>query len=164
MAIQWGEAVAAITIRGTWTTTAPAPAIWAVVVDLGSWPAWWPAIQEARLLGGDADAPDAAELVFDTPSPLRPLVVTLTIEEREAPRRLRVAVTDGPMRGHGTVRIDGDEAGSRTTYDIELRVRSLLFKPLEPILAGASRSSGRERLRRAGADLADLAGGELLAG
>lgn len=160
---RWGGVVAAITIHGAWTTTAPVASIWAVVVDLGSWPAWWPAIQEARLLGDAAHAPDAAELVFDTPSPLRPLVVTLTIEERDAPQLLRVAVTDGPLRGHGTVRIDTDERGSRTSYDIELRVRSLLFKPLEPILAGASRSSGRARLRRAGADLAELAGGALLA-
>jgi hypothetical protein len=153
--------VAAITIRGVWTTTAPPASIWAVVVDLGSWSAWWPAIQEARLLDGDTATADAAELVFDTPSPLRPLVVTLGIEERRAPDLLRVAVVDGPLRGHGTVQIVGDELGSRTSYDIELRVRSLLFKPLEPVLAGATRSSGRARLRQAGADLAALAGGEL---
>jgi hypothetical protein len=154
--------VAAITIRGEWTTTATPASIFAVVVDLGRWPAWWPAIQRARLLDGDEDAPDAAELIFDTPSALRPLVVTLTVVEREAPRLLRVAVTDGPLRGHGIVEVGDDDRGSRTTYDIELRVRSVLFKPLEPILAGASRSSGRARLRRAGADLAALAGGELL--
>ncbi len=155
--------MAAITIRGAWTTTAPAAAIYAVVVDLGDWPAWWPAIRAARLVGGGTTAHDAVELVFDTPRPLRPLVVTLTVMEREVPRLLRVEITDGPLRGHGTVRIADDDRGSRTTYDIELRVRSPLFKPLEPVLAGASRSSGRERLRRAGADLAELAGGDLIA-
>jgi hypothetical protein len=154
--------VAAISITGTWRTTPGPEALWVVVNDLTTWPAWWPAISRADPIDGDTGALHGAQLTFDTRPPLRPLVVTLTVIERDPPHRLVVAVTDGPLSGNGTVSISDDPAGSATHYDVQLRVRSLLFKPLEPILSSATRSGGKARLGRAGDDLARLAGGELV--
>lgn len=156
------QAVGAITIRGRWRTTADPEELWTVVNDLATWPAWWPAIRSAERLEGAPGAPDAARLTFDTRPPLRPLVVTLTVVDRVAPDRLAVEVSDGPLSGNGTVSISADPEGSAAAYDVGLRVRSLLFKPLEPILSSATRSQGRARLGRAGDDLARLAGGVLV--
>ncbi len=156
------DEVGAITITGTWRTTPGPDALWSVVNDLTTWSQWWPAISDAQALGGHGDDLGGARLTFDTRPPLRPLVVTLTVLEREAPHRLVVAVTDGPLSGDGTVTISDDPAGSATHYGIRLRVRSLLFKPIEPILSSATRSKGKARLARAGDDLARLAGGELV--
>jgi hypothetical protein len=157
-----GDEVGAITIAGTWRTTAGVQELWAVVDDLTTWSDWWPAISRAEPLVTGDGAVGGARLVFDTRPPLRPLIVTLTVVEREPPHRLVVEITDGPLSGHGTVTVTEDPAGSATDYDVSLRVRSLLFKPLEPILSSATRSGGKARLARAGDDLAALAGGELV--
>jgi hypothetical protein len=154
--------VGAITIAGTWRTTPTQQELWTVVNDLTTWPAWWPAISHAEPLDGQTGTLGGARLTFDTRPPLRPLIVTLTVVEREPPHLLVVAVTDGPLSGNGTVTITDDPAGSAASYDVRLRVRSLLFKPIEPILASATRSGGKARLARAGDDLAKLAGGNLV--
>lgn len=156
------DEVGAITIAGTWRTTAGTRELWSVVDDLTTWPDWWPAISRAEPLDGHDGAFGGARLVFDTRPPLRPLVVTLDVVERQPPHRLVVEVSDGPLSGHGTLTVVDDPAGSATRYDVELRVRSLLFKPLEPILSSATRSGGKARLALAGEHLAGLAGGELV--
>lgn len=155
------EALGAIRIAGTWRVTPPPSKLWEVVTDLTTWPEWWPAISGAEPIGGEPGAAAAARLTFETHPPLRPLVITLDVVERDPPNRLVVEVTDGPLKGHGTVTIADDPAGSAARYDVELRIRSMLFKPLERVLASATRSGGKARLTRAGDDLARLAGGEL---
>ncbi|MCC5950061.1 MAG: SRPBCC family protein [Nitriliruptoraceae bacterium] len=141
--------------------TASTTQAWAALLDLESWAAWWPAISDATLVD-DPGGRTAAALRFDTPRPIPPLVVTLTVVDERVEERLDIAITDGPMRGRGVVTMQAQDAGCRLHYDIELRVRSLLFKPLEPVLGQATRRAGRERLARAGADLATLAGGQLV--
>lgn len=154
----------AIEIRGCWRSTAPVHDVWEVLVDLETWPEWWPAITHVETVSPSANAIAAARLTFSTRPPLRPLVTTLEVVERTEPTRLDVVVTDGPLGGQGIFTIDPDPEGSRSCYDVSLSVRSLLFKPLEPILRGGTRASGKARLERAGEDLARLAGGEPLPG
>jgi hypothetical protein len=152
--------VGAIDLAGTWRTTAPVEDLWAVIVDLGTWPRWWPAIRDVELLGGAPGEPDAARFTFDTPRPLRPLVVTLDVVERRAPHHLAVRAVDGPMRGDGTLAVDAEDGGSAARFDLSLAVTSRLFRPVEVVLSGATRGRGSERLAKAGDDLAALAGGE----
>ena len=152
----------AIEIRGCWRSTAAVEDVWEVLTDLSTWPQWWPAINHVEAVDASTDRHEAARLTFDTRPPLRPLVTTLRIVDRTAPSRLEVVIDDGPLGGYGTFTIDPDPEGSAARYDVSLSVRSLLFRPIEPILRGATRSSGRARLVRAGADLARLAGGEPL--
>jgi hypothetical protein len=154
--------VGAITIAGTWRTTAPTADVWDVIVDLRTWPQWWPAIRDVQPVAGDDHAPDVARLTFDTPSPLRPMVVELSITERQVGERLVVRATDGPLTGDGTIGVAGFDGGTATRYDLSLRVRSLLLRPVEGVLRRAATNGGRARLRRAGDDLASLAGGEPL--
>jgi hypothetical protein len=134
--------------------------VWGVIVDLGTWPQWWPAIRDVELLGGEPGAPDAARFVFDTPSPLRPLVIGMAVTERGEPELLSVRAVDGPLVGHGVLEVSEEAGGSAARFDVRLRVRSLLLRPVETVLKGATRSAGVDRLRRAGDDLARLAGGE----
>ena len=152
----------AIRISGTWRTTAPPADVYAVVADLTTWPQWWPAIRSVEPLAGDVGAPDAARFTFDTPSPLRPLVVGIAVTDRVAGTRLDVAATDGPVDGEGRLTISAADGATGTSFALRLRFRSLLLKPVEAVLASATRSSGKQRLARAGDDLAALAGGEPL--
>jgi hypothetical protein len=155
--------VGAIEIQGCWRNTAGVEDVWAVLTDLTTWPEWWPAISEVEIVEPSGDALAAARLTFSTRAPLRPLVTTLQVMDQQRPSRLDIAIADGPLGGRGTFTIADDPEGSRSCYDVSLAVRSLLFRPLEPILRSGTRSSGRARLERAGEDLARLAGGEPLA-
>ena len=149
----------AIELSATWRSTATPAATYAVVVDLATWPQWWPAIQHVEPLAGDPSAPDVARLTFDTPAPLRPLHLEVTVTERTSPSLLLVEVSDGPIRGDGRIDIVADDDGSATSFEVTLEVRSRWLKPVELVLASATRGAGRERLARAGDDLARLAGG-----
>lgn len=149
----------AIELAATWRSTAPPSAVHAVVADLRTWPAWWPAIRAVEPLAGDPAAPDVARLTIDTPTGLRPLRLEVTVTRRTSPSLLVVEVTDGPIRGQGHLTITAEPGGSATRSEISLEVRSRWLRPVELVLASATRGSGRERLARAGDDLARLAGG-----
>lgn len=152
----------ALRIDGTWRTTAGVEAVWAVLIDLPSWPAWWPAIREVELVAGTPDAPEAARMTFDTPSPLRPLSVRTTITDLAAPTRLVAASHDGPIGGDARFELIETDEATAVHFDLHLQVRSRLLRPIEHILARASSGAGKQRLGRAGDDLAALAGGEPL--
>jgi hypothetical protein len=152
--------VGEIRIEGTWRTTAPQRDVFDVLADLGTWPRWWPAIRAVDLLDGDGPG-SAARLTFDTPAPLRPLLVEVEVTT-EAPHLLTLAPRRGPVAGSGRIAVTDTQRGSDTDYELRLSFRSLLLKPVETLLAGAARGAGRERLRRAGDDLAAMAGGEPL--
>jgi uncharacterized protein YndB with AHSA1/START domain len=154
--------VGAISIAGTWRTTAAPADVWDVIVDLRTWPRWWPAIRHVEPVQGEEHAPDVARFTFDTPSPLRPVVVELSVTDRSDHERLVVTATDGPLIGAGTIDLSAIDDGTATSFDLSLRVRSLLLRPVEHVLGRAASNGGRERLRRAGDDLATLAGGEPL--
>lgn len=151
----------AIDIAGCWPTDVPAEGIWSVVTDLSTWGEWWPAISHVETLPPPSGTLVAARLTFSTRPPLRPFTSTVQVTGLQAPHRLEVELADGPLRGSGVFTVGQDTAGSTACYDVALSVRSLLFRPLEPILRNATRSSGQARLQRAGADLAALAGGSL---
>jgi hypothetical protein len=149
-----------IELAGLWRTTAPADDVWAIVVDLSTWSHWWPAIHDVDLVEGAPSAPQAARLTFGTPRPLPPLHVRLEVRELDAPTWLVVEAVDSPIVGGGRLEVLEDPAGSATSFEVSLHVRSRLLRPVERVLASASHSSGKERLRQAGDDLARLAGGE----
>jgi uncharacterized protein YndB with AHSA1/START domain len=150
----------AIELSGTWRTTAPTQDVWAVIVDLTTWPRWWPAIDEVELRGGGATAPEAAELTFGTPSPLPSLRIDLRVRELEPTTLLVVEAVESPIVGLGRIELTSDDDGSATRFELALNVRSRLMRPIERLLAGAAHGGGRDRLRQAGDDLAHLAGGE----
>jgi uncharacterized protein YndB with AHSA1/START domain len=152
--------VGAIELTGIWRATAAPAEVWDVVVDLSSWPRWWPAIEGAERTAGSEAEPEAALLVFGTPAPLRPLRIELVVRDLEPGRLLRVEAVDSPIVGDGTLVVTEDDDGTATSFDLALEVRSRLFRPVERLLANAARGSGRDRLRQAGDDLAELAGGE----
>lgn len=153
----------AIRIDGTWRTTAPTQAVWEVLADLETWPQWWPAIRRAEPLGASAAgsiAPSRARLELDAPSGLRPFTIELAVATQAERHHLGIEAVDGPLRGTGALQVDEEAEGSAARFDLRLRVRSLLFKPVELVLARAASNAGADRLRRAGDDLARLAGGE----
>jgi hypothetical protein len=152
--------VGTIDLAGIWRTTAPPDDVWAVIVDLTTWSQWWPAIKHVDLEAGTSSAPERARLTFDTPRPLPPLHVRLDVRDLDAPDWMMVEAVDSPIVGNGRLELREEAGGSATRFEVSLHVRSRFLRPVERVLAGATRSSGKERLRQAGDDLARLAGGE----
>jgi hypothetical protein len=152
--------VGSIELSGIWRANAPAQDVWAVVVDLSTWSHWWPAIHDVDLQEGPPTAPRAARLTFGTPRPLPPLHVRLEVRELDAPSWLVVEAVDSPIVGGGRLQVYEEPTGTATSFEVTLHVRSRWLRPVERVLAGATHGSGKERLRRAGDDLARLAGGE----
>ncbi|MFA9444155.1 SRPBCC family protein [Egicoccus sp. AB-alg6-2] len=148
--------MAAIDLNGTWRTTAAPADVWAVVVDLTTWPRWWPAIDDVEVLAGSASAPEAARFTFGTP--VRPLRVDMAVTSSRPGERLDVVTVGGPVRGTGRLELEKEASGTAVRFAMRMDVRSRLFKPVERVLAGAARND--DRLRQAGDDLARLAGGE----
>ena len=149
--------MAAIDFNGIWRTTASRDDVWRVVADLSTWPQWWPAIDDVEVLAGAPTAPEAARFTFGTP--VRPLRIEMAVQAATPGERLDVVTVDGPLRATGRLDLADEPDFTTVTFALRMDFRSLLFKPVERILASAARSDS-DRLRQAGDDLARLAGGE----
>jgi uncharacterized membrane protein len=146
--------VGAITVAGIWRTTAPREDVYAVLADLDTWPRWWPAIRDVEVLGEDA-----ARLTFGTPAPLRPLVVEVDVDATPH-ERLSLTPREGPVAGSGALVVREEDDATAVDYELQLAFRSRLLRPLERVMANATKDAGAARLRKAGDELAALAGGE----
>lgn len=149
-------------IDGTWRSDAYIDDVWAVLVDLTNWPRWWPAIRAVELTAGNTAEPEAARITFDTPAPLRPLVLDMTVTDLAAPYHLAAASDRGSIGGSATFELEEDEVATAVRFDVSLEVRSTLLRPIELVLSRADSEAGRRRLAQAGDDLAELAGGQPL--
>lgn len=93
--------------RDVWFIAAPAPSVFHAVVDLASYPQWWPDVRSVRQIDEDT-----AELVCRATLPYR-LVVRMRGAEQNAPAgRLRVHLT-GDLEGSLAALVIGQPAGTR---------------------------------------------------
>ncbi|HVW39804.1 MAG TPA: SRPBCC family protein [Amycolatopsis sp.] len=115
--------------RDTWVIPAPVPAVFRAVVDLATYPQWWPDVRSVTRLDDDT-----AEIVCQASLPYRLVIRMRRTEENEPAGRLAVDL-DGDLRGSLAARVRVHVSG--TTLDIHQDV--VASKPLLRSLAPLAR-------------------------
>lgn len=148
-------------VSGRWRMTASPADVWDVLVDLTAWPRWWPAVDQVEVVeAGTGRIPERVALVFDPPAPLRSLRIPVRVAQVDPPWRLAVEADGSGFAGDAALEVRTDPDGATVVpYRFAFRTTRPWLKPVDAILATAMRGAGDQRLERAGADLAALAGG-----
>ncbi|GAA5116194.1 SRPBCC family protein [Haloechinothrix salitolerans] len=135
--------------RNVWTVRAQMEAVFAALVDVDGYPAWWPDVREVRRRDGDS-----GDLVVRAVLPVALRLRLKRAEEDPAAGTMRVAIS-GDLEGYCAARVD--EHGDRTVVwieqDVMLGKRALM--PFEPLLRPVLRANhaammwrGQRGLRR----------------
>ncbi|MER7579265.1 SRPBCC family protein [Kitasatospora sp. NPDC097691] len=157
--------------RGEWRLAAPAPAVFAALEDVRSYPLWWPEVREVRPAGEDS-----GEVVVRALLPYR-LVIGLETRRRDPAAGVLEAVMRGDLVGWSrfTVRAvgagpdgagGGDSAGgggSRVLFEEDSRPGKALLRrlalPLHPVFRANHAVMMRRGRRGLAAYLASGPGG-----
>ena len=128
--------------RDTWVIPAPVPAVFRAVVDLASYPQWWPDVRSVSRLDDDT-----AEIVCQASLPYRLVVRMHRTEENESAGRLAVDL-DGDLRGLLAARVRVHAHG--TTLDIQQDVVATkpLLRSLSPVARPLFRVNHALMMRR----------------
>ena len=129
--------------RSEWSLDVPARAVFDAVVDLMSYPAWWPDVRSVR----EVD-PETAELVCRSVLPFA-LVVRMRREvQDEAAGTLRVAIS-GDLRGSlGATIAEHDGPGVRLRIDQDVEVTKSALRLLTPLCRPLFRANHAAMMRR----------------
>ncbi|PRX46741.1 polyketide cyclase/dehydrase/lipid transport protein [Prauserella shujinwangii] len=128
--------------RTSWLIGAPARAVFATLVDLGTYPDWWPDVRSVSRVDDDA-----AEVTCRSMLPITLTLCLRRMEQDEPAGRLGVALT-GDLEGSlsGVVR----ERDGGTRLDITQRVvaRKPLLRALSPVAHPVFRANHAVMMRR----------------
>ncbi|EHR51714.1 Polyketide cyclase / dehydrase and lipid transport [Saccharomonospora marina XMU15] len=130
--------VTSYVFRATWTISASPDAVFAAVVDVASYPRWWPDVRSVRPCddsGGTGGDTDTALLICRSTLPLPITVRMRRVEQNRPEGRVAVALTgdlEGVLTGlvvadNGTRLEITQRVVARTTV---LRSLSLVARPL----------------------------------
>lgn len=121
--------------RNVWTVRARADAVFAALVDVETYPAWWPDVRAIQRQDGDS-----GDLVVRSVLPVGLRLQLKRAEEDPATGTMRVAIS-GDLEGNcgAQVEDDGDRTVVRIEQDVVLCKRSLL--PFEPVLRPVLRAN-----------------------
>lgn len=117
--------------RTTWTISAPPGVVFAAVVDVGSYPRWWPDVRSVLpdSDGDTAETADTARLVCRSTLPLPIRVRMRRVEEDRPEGRVAVALS-GDLEGTLTGLVLADEAGTRLEINQRVVARARLLRSL----------------------------------
>ncbi|HJQ48086.1 MAG TPA: SRPBCC family protein, partial [Amycolatopsis sp.] len=113
--------------RDTWVIPAPMPAVFRAVVDLASYPQWWPDVRSVTQLDDDT-----AEIVCQATLPYRLVVRMRRAEENERVGRLAVDL-DGDLRGSLVARVTVHLTGTTLDIDQDVVATKPLLRSLAPV-------------------------------
>ncbi|MPY77769.1 MAG: polyketide cyclase [Actinophytocola sp.] len=135
--------------RNVWTVRARADRVFAALVDVEGYPAWWPDVRAVRRIDGDS-----GDVLVRAVLPVALWLRLKRADEDPVAGRMRVAIS-GDLEGYSRAHLtqDGDVTVVRIDQDVELCKRSLLpFESLlRPVLRanhGAMMWRGQRGLRR----------------
>ncbi|MER7751677.1 SRPBCC family protein [Kitasatospora sp. NPDC097643] len=117
--------------RGVWRLGAPAPAVYAALEDVRSYPLWWPEVLEVRPTGEES-----GDVVVRALLPYR-LVIGLQARRRDPAAGVLEVAMRGDLTGWSRFTVAADGAGSRVLFEEDTRPgRPLLRRlalPLHPL-------------------------------
>ncbi|GAA3018011.1 SRPBCC family protein [Streptomyces lactacystinicus] len=152
--------------RGVWRLAAPAPAVYAALEDVRSYPLWWPEIREVRPTGEDR-----GDVVVRALLPYR-LVIGLVASRRDPDAGVLEVTMRGDLTGWTRFTVTPDatggsvgagsagSAGSRVLFEEDTRPGKPLLRRLALPLHPLFRANHAVMMRRGRRGLAaHLAGG-----
>ncbi|MGW7586028.1 SRPBCC family protein [Kitasatospora sp. NPDC054768] len=149
--------------RGVWRLAAPAPAVYAALEDVRSYPLWWPEIREVRPTGEDR-----GDVVVRALLPYR-LVIGLVASRRDPAAGVLEVIMRGDLTGWTRFTVTPDStggtgsqgsAGSRVLFEEDTRPGKPLLRRLALPLHPLFRANHAVMMRRGRRGLAaHLAGG-----
>ncbi|MFC4003094.1 SRPBCC family protein [Prauserella oleivorans] len=128
--------------RTEWTLPAPAPRVFATVVDLATYPKWWPDVRSVRQVDDDT-----AELVCRATLPFALRLRMTRIEEDEHGGRLGVRLS-GDLEGSLTGLLRPAGSGTRLRISQHVEVRRPLLRSLSPLAHPVFRINHAVMMRR----------------
>lgn len=117
----------------TWRFNAPIEQVWEIIRDYERWPAWWPAVTEARCVarGDAAGVGETVEFVFRTRLPYR-LRFRMTTTNVNPPLELDGRAA-GELEGTGRWRLRADGATTEVRYLWDVRTTRWWMNLLAPL-------------------------------
>ncbi|MEU4114305.1 SRPBCC family protein [Kitasatospora sp. NPDC028055] len=148
--------------RGVWRLAAPAPAVYAALEDVRSYPLWWPEVREARETGAGSGS---GEVVVRGLLPYR-LVIGLEARRRDPAAGVLEAAMRGDLVGWSRFTVTADGPGGtrcRVLFEEDARAAKALLRRLALPLHPLFRANHAVMMHRGGRGLAayltGLAGG-----
>ena len=137
-----------------WRLEAPIERVWDALVDVETWPQWWPHVRSVQTLhrGATSDLGTVRRLRW---SSRLPYGFTLEVEttEMRTPHRL-VGRATGDMAGTGLWELARDGAGTRVRYTWELALHTRWMRLCAPFMAPVFRWNHEGVMRSGGGGLA----------
>jgi len=128
--------------RNEWRVAARAERVFAALIDIESYPAWWRDVRDVRRIDGDS-----GDVLVRAVLPVALRLRLKRADEDPATGWMRVAMS-GDLEGYCRARVveDGGVTVVRIEQDVMLCKRSLL--PFEPLLRPALRANHGAMMRR----------------
>ncbi|WP_143229909.1 SRPBCC family protein [Actinophytocola xanthii] len=113
--------------RRVWSLHVGTPRVFGALVDLTSWPLWWPDVRSVQRIDDDtAEMTCRATLPYTLGFRLRRSV------QDEPTGRLRVEMT-GDLEGHTEATVSGDDSTSRLEIDQCVETTKPLLRTFAPV-------------------------------
>ncbi|WP_158893239.1 SRPBCC family protein [Amycolatopsis anabasis] len=128
--------------RDTWSLGAPASTVFAAVIDLATYPAWWPDVRTVRKVDDET-----AELVCRATLPYHLVLRMHRAEQDERAGRLRVELT-GDLEGSLAGLVVPHDGGTRLEITQEVVARKELLRRLDRVARPVFRMNHALMMRR----------------
>ena len=137
-----------------WHLDAPVEHVWDALVDVESWPQWWPHVHEVQTLhrGASDDLGSVRRLRWGSRLPYGFTLVVATTEVHQ-PARL-AGRASGDMAGTGLWELEPDGSGTRVRYTWELELHTRWMRLCAPFMAPVFRWNHEGVMRSGGQGLA----------